>query len=141
MPHLLVSSVHTHTPTQPPPPSSAFQFLYIKMEGYKLPPNPVWFHPSWPHMGLWSAFHPESLALFSPPPHSTLSLVSKFTLVPLEKAMIRYLSFHGNAGLRGISCVRRYTHAHSRTELYFHNLSRASGSGVVVVGWWRWAWG
>lgn len=132
MPHLLVSSVHTHTPTQPPPPSSAFQFLYIKMEGYKLPPNPVWFHPSWPHMGLWSAFHPESLALFSPPPHSTLSLVSKFTLVPLEKAMIRYLSFHG------IMC----TQIHSRTFTYRALLPqpeqgfglRGGGGGLVAVG-------
>lgn len=91
-------------------------------------------------MGLWSAFRPELVAAPPPPPISTLTLMSEFSLVPLQKAMIRYLGVHGNAGLRGILCVCRDTHEYSRTELYFHNLSGALGAGVVV-GWWRWAWG
>lgn len=45
---------------------------------------------------------------------------------------------------RYIVCTQIHTrtHTYSRTEPYFHNLSRAVGSGlVVVVGWWRRAWG
>lgn len=83
--------------------------------------------------------HQKTLAVVLFPPTLSHDLVCEFTLVPLEKAVIRYLGLHGNAGPRGV-CVYADTHTYSRTELYFHNPSRAVGSGVVVVGWWRWAW-
>lgn len=68
-------------------PSTFFRFLTSF-------PNPGWFHPPWPHMGLWSATRPNSflaVSLFTPhPPLLTLDLLNEFTLVPLKEAEIRY---------------------------------------------------
>ena len=147
MPHLLVSTV-LHTPTQPPPPpppSSVFQFLYIKMERFKQPPNPVWFHPPWPHMGLWSAVHPQRLAVFLYFTPTTLvwlllipDLTSEFTPCSTRKAGDKVSGSPWRCWAKRYctSCVHKYTrtHIHVCTELCFTTWAGAAGSGVVVVG-------
>lgn len=83
---------------------------------------------------------PPSRVFGSCLPSLTVDLVSEFTLVPLETAMIRYLGLHSSAELRGISCVRRWTHTHTHAHIHVQSLALTTWAGLRAQGWWWWWW-
>ena len=115
----------TNTPVQPPPSSPVFQFLYIK--SCKHPSNPVWFHPAWPHMGLWSAPHPNPLS-------QLLRCRPRERVYPCSTRK-------GNDKVSGpqryIVCTQMNTHTHAHTHTYS---AFTTWAGLWALGWWWWWW-